>query len=82
VSQTFSIACPETKKRLWIGQGRGDMSVFYTADPDVMERLRRFLNAHVGKPLFFVCCDTILSVGGEDWDEFEEFEDPDEAFPP
>ena len=57
MSETFSIACHETKSRVWIGQGWGEMTCFYTGEPETMERLRRFFNAHKGKPLVFVCND-------------------------
>lgn len=51
MSQTFSIACPKTKQRVWIGQGIGWMDSFYSGDDTTMETLRQFLNAHLGKPL-------------------------------
>lgn len=44
------------------------MSCFYSGDPEIMERLTRFLNAHKGKPLEFVCDDR----DSWDWEEFEE----------
>ena len=70
MSETFSIVCHETKKRVWIGQGWGEMTSFYTGEPETMERLRRFLNAHAGKPLTFVCNDRNDNI--YDYDEFDE----------
>jgi hypothetical protein len=53
MSVTFSIACPETKKRLWIGQGKrtDDMKIFYSAELETMLYLADFLNEHLGMPL-------------------------------
>ena len=49
------IACPETKQRLWIGQGSSDdISVFYSGDPWIMACLKDFLNMHLNKPLVVV----------------------------
>lgn len=72
MSRTFALVCHETKLCVWIGQGNGPMTNFYTGDQNVMERLRRFLNEHKGKPLEFICHDD-----GDDWSEYAEFEDPD-----
>ena len=73
MSQTFSLVCPSTKLSIWIGQGSftDGMRVLYTGQPETMERLKRFLNAHKGKPLVFACDDQ-----GEYLD-CEEFEQPD-----
>lgn len=57
MSETFYLVCHETKQRIWIGQGWETMTSFYTADPEVMERLQHFLNDHIGRPLEFVCLD-------------------------
>lgn len=55
MSRTFYIACPETKKKLWIGQGSSDnMSTFYSGEPYVMDCLANFLNTHLGKNLIVV----------------------------
>ena len=69
MSETFSLVCHETKKRIWIGQGWGKMSSFYTGEPDVMARLHQFLNAHIGKPLVLVCNDRNDYVN--EYDDFE-----------
>ena len=69
MSETFSLACHETKLRVWIGQGWGQMTSFYTGEPGTMERLRQFLNAHLNKPLVFVCNDRDETVHA--YDEFE-----------
>lgn len=68
MSQTFSLICRETNKRLWVGQGWGAMESFYTA-PEHRDRVTRFLNEHVGKTLQFVCDDTSEEV--HDMQEFD-----------
>ena len=70
MSQTFRIVCHETQQQLWIGQGWGEMTTFYTGEQITMDRLRRFLVATKGKPLFLMCTDT---DDGE-WLDYEEFE--------
>lgn len=71
MSQTFSLVCKETKRSIWIGQGHGVMSVFYSGMPETMERLKRFLNAHAGKQLEFVCNDRTGFITDDGWEEFE-----------
>jgi hypothetical protein len=51
MSDTYSIVCHETKQALWIGQGRGSMSCFYSGEPETMQRLGLFLKATMGKAL-------------------------------
>lgn len=52
MSRTFYIACPETKQKLWIGQGSyNNMSIFYSGEPETMACLAGFLNTHLGKSL-------------------------------
>lgn len=53
MSNTFSLACPETKKYVGIGMGYKVMTTFYTGEPEVTEALRKFLNDHLGKTLIF-----------------------------
>lgn len=57
MSATFALVCHETQKRVWIGQGIGNMSNFYWAMPSVMNALAEFLRDHKDLPLFFVCQD-------------------------
>lgn len=57
MSQTFSIVCHETKKRIWIGQGWGEMTILYYGVHSTMENLKRFLNDHIDKQLVFLCND-------------------------
>lgn len=57
MSQTYSLVCHETRKRVWIGQGWGTMEAFYSGNLNMMEALREFLCDHEGKPLVFVCDD-------------------------
>lgn len=58
MSRTFYLACPETKMRIWIGQGSGDithpiMTTLYCED-GLDQKLCAFLNMHARKPLVFV----------------------------
>lgn len=75
MSKTFSIVCHDTKQRLWVGQGRGAMTTFYSGQPEIMARLGRFLEATRGKALFVLCNDE--DVG--DVLEYEEFEESSDA---
>lgn len=76
MSQTFELVCHETRQKIWIGQGRGEMTSFYTGEPETMRRLRRFFVATKGKPLVLMCTDT----EDGDWHEYEEFEEtPEDA---
>ena len=58
MSQTHSIVCHETKEKLWIGQGNGGMSCFYTSEPETMEALRWFFDKNRKHALNMVCNDT------------------------
>lgn len=69
MSQTFSLICDETEKRVWIGQGWGQMDVFYTGEPHTMESLKRFLNEHIDKPIRFLCDDKNDRIF--DYEEYE-----------
>ena len=55
MSQTHSIVCHETKEKLWIGQGNGGMSCFYTGESETMEALRWFLDKNREYALNMVC---------------------------
>jgi len=48
MSITYSIFCPETKKRLWIGQ----RNYIYSGEEEIAN-LSRFLYDHIGKILIF-----------------------------
>ena len=50
------------------------METFYTADPEVMRRLGRFLEVTRGKPLVLLCVD---EQGDEFFDDYQEFETGD-----
>ena len=64
MSQTHSIVCHKTKEMLWIGQGAGDMAIFYSGEPETMEALRWFLVKNREQALNMVC-----DGGDEDcWD--------------
>ena len=69
MSQTFHIACPETKKTLWIGQGSGIMTTLYS-DPRNIETLTRFLVEHENKTLIFYC-DDVPDEERMNWEVFE-----------
>jgi hypothetical protein len=43
---------------LWIGQGTGGMSIFYTGEPETMEALRWFFDKNSEYDLNMVGCDT------------------------
>ena len=61
MSNTFYLVCHETKKRVWIGQGGGNMTQIYSGELDTMAALKRFLNDHMFQSLRFVCssaCDS------------------------
>ena len=57
MSQHLSLVCKETKQRIWIGQGMGEMSVFYHNEPELMKKLQTFLNDHRDKDIVFLCND-------------------------
>ena len=77
MSQTFSLVCHETQKRVWVGQGWGEMTVFYSGDSGTMDALGSFLQHHEGKQLVVLCDDKndyILEYGewGKGADESEQ----------
>lgn len=55
------------------------MTSFYTGEPQTMERLQRFLNAHAGKQLEFICDDRCDWINDDDWAEFEDPEPDTES---
>lgn len=57
MSQTHSIVCDATREKLWIGQGTGPMTSFYSGDPETMEALHWFLQKNRDHPLRMVCED-------------------------
>lgn len=50
MARTLCIACEDCKERLWIGQGT---ETLYTAEPEVMDALRKFLFKHENHILKF-----------------------------
>jgi hypothetical protein len=68
MSQTFSLICPTTKQKIWVGQGQESMMVFYADDAPVLARLGRFLARHADHPLLLVCDDRT------DLEGYQEFE--------
>ena len=70
MSQTFYLVCHETKKRIWIGQGWGEMTTLYTGEKVTMESLRQFLNDHMYKNIQFVCSDS-----SDDIHEYERYKE-------
>lgn len=70
MSRTFEIACPDTKKKLWIGQGSSnDMSTFYSGEPETMKKLGDFINAHLGKMLIVLDSEHWLLEDCDKWQE-------------
>jgi len=67
MSICYHLICVETKKSIWVGQGYATWD-FYSKDPEVMEKLGRFLAAHEGKNLM------LLADSNFDETEFEDFE--------
>lgn len=74
MSQTFSLTCDETKQKIWVGQGWGLMTNFYSGEPETMRRLGEFLRTHEGKPIKLLCDDKTEDM----LCEFEEFMESDE----
>ena len=70
MSQTFDLVCHETKKRIWIGQGWGKMTNFYTGEKITMESLKQFFNDHMYKDIQFVCSDA-----SDDIHEYERYKE-------
>lgn len=73
MSQTFQLVCHETKRWVWIGQGRNRgynplITVFYTGDPEVMADLKLFFQVTMGKPLVLICND--ITELPDDYHEF------------
>jgi len=76
MSRTFSIACTQCKKKLWVAQGQGDMKperfIFYSGQPETMEALKQFLLEHFQHPLVF---DDNCEGDLEDYDDVTPGED-------
>lgn len=53
MSYIWKMVCHETKQEVNIGQGYSEMDHFWRTEKDI-EKLRRFLVAHRGKPLEFL----------------------------
>lgn len=72
MSKTFSIACRECQKHVWIAQGIGvpsaEFNTFYSGDPGIMDALKGFLFVHAGHNLVFGdnCESPII-----DWEEIK-----------
>jgi len=55
MSRTYSIACKDCRKSLWIGGGRkSGPKCIYTGEKETMAELEKFLFAHLGHSLIFV----------------------------
>lgn len=68
MSKTFSIACKDCKKHVWIGHSSLKDFTLYTGVTSCMEELRKFLWNHKGHNLIFdENCE--LEIG--DWEEIE-----------
>lgn len=54
MSNSYSIGCVKCKKYLWIAQGwLPEEFIFYSGEPDTMQKLSRFLKEHINHPLLF-----------------------------
>lgn len=53
MSKTYSIACTQCKKKLWIGQSGLGGEILYYGEPKMMETLKDFLFTHAGHQLVF-----------------------------
>jgi hypothetical protein len=53
MSQTFSLACRDCKKHVWIAQGHKGNIHLYSGEKETMEMLKRFLETHTEHNLFF-----------------------------
>ena len=54
MSDTWNLVSHESRKKIWVGQGNGNMSTFYSGEPETMEHLKRFLNDTKGESLELV----------------------------
>ena len=71
MSQTYYLVCLDAKEWVWIGQGRGEMSILYYGCHKTMEQLKRFLNTYHDTALQCVCADTTAFLYEDGWKEFE-----------
>jgi hypothetical protein len=53
MSRTYSIACVQCRKHLWIAQIGAGTPTLYSGQPKTMDALRDFLFEHQGHPLVF-----------------------------
>lgn len=71
MSRTYDLVCKETQLGVWIGQGWKGLEVFYSGKPETMERLGRFLAAHIGKELVVMDSEHAIC----ELDDFQYFEE-------
>lgn len=53
MSQTFSLACRDCKKHIWIAQGHKGNVTLYTGQKHTMDLLEKFLGQHTDHALLF-----------------------------
>ena len=53
MSCNWYLSCKETKTRICIGQGYGEMKGFYYGMPEVMQNLKSYFNYNEGKSIKF-----------------------------
>ncbi len=54
MSDAFYLICHETKEMICVGQGRTSVrGIFYSGDKSLMLMLKKFLNDHRGRKLYF-----------------------------
>ena len=75
MSQSFVLCCPATHRYVWVGQGWGAMTTFYTGQPHTMLALQDFLNTHAGHPLYFMTSEQMYALPDARDDEWQDVED-------
>jgi hypothetical protein len=63
MSRTYHIVCFETKKSIWIGQGKSLNDFYlYVKELGTMAELEQFLKDHFNKPLYFVDSEVVCDL--------------------
>lgn len=69
MSTGFYLVCHETKRHLWVGQGHeGEMTTFYSGEPDTMRLLGSFLRSRFKKPLVLLDEHDVF-----EWEDYLEY---------
>lgn len=70
MSASYALGCPEVKQYIWVGQGNGGMTTFYTGETDTMLGLTIFLNKYRKHTFRLIYMDDWEE--GVDWQDFME----------